>query len=344
MDFSIDAFRSVLDSTTSSPPAEGRTRTKNGLELTILSHIGTPSCPPVVSNTGRQQTPDETYETQETRRYHHGLKRVSLSHLPFSQDVVERHTNFILSGAQFGDKMVTFIVGQGKKRLAMHKDVLTAFAYYLFWLLCASDSTDVDYADLPMEREETFRAFMRWIYSAYMGITLSLLPSDEVDRFHLYAFAHKYHVDKLADAIVSALYEKFATACDLWYTLGSDKSALETFAKVAPSHTHLYRLVVRSLAYSICLRSKVHWFRPDGQPGYLTRPRTSATESDVEKVLGSIPRELCGPIFKEILLIKTQGAWRQGFDSIVGSESMFLKRYEDLGGVGPSLTQGSTAL
>ncbi|KKY37436.1 hypothetical protein UCDDA912_g02589 [Diaporthe ampelina] len=251
--------------------------------------------------------------------------------------------------AHFGDQMVTFIVGHGKKRLAMHKDALIAMANYLFCVLFISeapgtDSADLDHADLPMEREETLRAFLKWIYPAYVGLTVSSLPLEEDDQFRLYAFAVKYHVDSLADAIVSAIYEKFATARDLWFTLGSDKSALKTFVKVVPSHTHLYRLVVRSLAHSIRLRSEFHWFRPDGELGYLNRPRTSATESDVEKVMESIPSELWGPIFKEILLIKTQGAWRQGFDSIVGYESMFLKRHEDLGGVGPSLTQGLTAL
>lgn len=230
--------------------------------------------------------------------------------------------------------MVTINVGLDKKKFAVHKDVLNSITNG-FRILQTPESWEinpgtVDRVDLPEEQEETFGAFLRWLYAAYIGTTCVSLSSSTVSLFQLYAFAYKYTINVLEDAIVSTLWENFAIEDALWLTLGSDKRALETLLKVVPPEAHLYRLVVRSLAYSIRLRTERQWPDPGDTWRYSALACTPATSSQVEKVMESVPSELWGPISKQILLVKTLGAWRQGFASTVGYESEFLRRYEGI--------------
>lgn len=254
-----------------------------------------------------------------------------------------RNTNFFSSDAYFGTQMVTILVGSGKEKFTLYKNALTAITNNLFCVLFASDlletNTDTATAErgqavLPEELPETIRAFMMWLYPAFMGLSLCSLPpcSETVTLFQLYGFGHKYLIYNLEDAIVSVLYEKFANDIDLWFTLGSNKLALEAFLKAVPSETHLYRLVVRSLAYSVRLRSKDPWSETR-YAGILDSPtfsNTPATESQVEEVMESVPSQLWGPIFKEVLLMKTLGDRSRAFCSTVGGERDFLKRCEGL--------------
>lgn len=237
--------------------------------------------------------------------------------------------------------MVTISVKTDKKKLTIHKHALNSIAKGFFSMLQSLESREtkpgtVDRADLPEEQEETFGAILKWLYAAYIGITCGFLSSSTVLLFHLYAFAYKYTINILEDAIVSALWEQFATDDALWLTLGSDKRALETLLKVVPPKAHLYRLFIRSLAYSMRLPAERQWPEPADAWRYSTLPRTPATVSQVEKVMESITGELLGLISKEVLLVKTLGAWRQGFASTVGYESECLRRYEDLVNDGPS--------
>ncbi|KAG6360579.1 hypothetical protein INS49_011641 [Diaporthe citri] len=199
--------------------------------------------------------------------------------------------------ARFGAEVVHISVGPDQEGFTVHQNVLIDVV-----------GDGVFPAHLSKEQPKTFQAFMVWLYAAYTCATHLALPpeSGTVALLELYAFAYQFLIHNLQDAIVSVLHEKFARDSYLWLTLGSDKLALETFLRVIPSESHLYRLVVRSLAYS------------------------------VEKVMDSVPSELCGPILKEVLLLKTLGAWRQGFDNTVGYKMKFLRRYEDLGSAGSS--------
>lgn len=223
--------------------------------------------------------------------------------------------------------MVRISVGQDQEGFTVHKNVLTEVV-----------GDGILRADLSKEQPKTFQAFQVWLYAAYTCATYLALPhkSDTVALLELYAFAYKFLIPSLQDAIVSVLYEKFATDSELWLTLGSDKLALETFLRVIPYEAHLYRLVVRSLAYSMSLRSGYLLVEPGTEFRSSARPSTLATESEVEEVMESVPSELLGPILKELLLLKTLGAWRQGFVNTVGYEMKFLKRYDDLGGAGSS--------
>lgn len=243
------------------------------------------------------------------------------------ENVLGNILNSVLSNARFGAEMIRFSVGPDREGCAIHEDVLAAMV-----------GDGVLPADLSKEQPKTFQAFMVWIYAAYTCATFFALPpqSDTVALFELYAFASKFLIVNLEDSIVTVLYEKFAMDSELWFTLGSDELALETFLRVIPSETNLYRLVVRSLAYSISLRSSYLLFEPGCEPRFPARPSTLATEYQVEKVMESLPGELLGPILKEVLVLKTLGGWRQGFDNIVGYEMKFLRRYDDLGGAGPS--------
>lgn len=240
--------------------------------------------------------------------------------------MLENILNFVVSNARFG-AAVHVSVGPDQEDFTIHKNVLTVVG-----------GDGIFQADLSEEQPKIFQTFMVWIYAAFTCTTYFILPpqSDTVALFELYAFAYKFLIPRLEDAIVTDLYEKFAMDSKLWFTLGTDKLALETFLRVVPSGTHLYRLVVRSLAYSISLRSSYLLFEPGCEPRFPARPSTLATEYQVEKVMESLPGELLGPILKEVLVLKTLGGWRQGFDNVVGYEMKFLRRYEDLGGAGPS--------
>lgn len=201
--------------------------------------------------------------------------------------------------------MVTVSVGPDEEGFAIHKNVLTAMV---------GDGV-LTAADLSNEKPKTFQAFVTWMYVAFLHVShLSsplYLPVELDLLLELYVFAYAHHINDLQDVIISVLYEKFAKDGDLWHTLGSDKSALETLVRVVPPDTHLYRLVIRSLAYSMRLQPEHYWL-----------------QSDVEEVMESVPSELWGAISKEILLIKTRGP-RQDFGHIVGSQMRFLKLYED---------------
>ncbi|KAL2293143.1 hypothetical protein FJTKL_05134 [Diaporthe vaccinii] len=222
------------------------------------------------------------------------------------------------NNARFG-AVVTISVGPDQEGFDVHQNVLTAVVGAFS-------------ADLSKEQPKTFQAFMVWLYAAYTYATRFALPpdSDTIALLELYAFAYKFLIPSLEDAIVSVLYENFVRDSDLWFTLGSDKLALETFLRLVPPESHLYRLVVRSLAYSASLRSGYLLVEPGRELRYTARPSTLATESQVEEVMESLPSELLGPILKEALLLKTLGTWRQGFDNIVGHEMKFLRRFDDV--------------
>lgn len=194
----------------------------------------------------------------------------------------------------------------------------------------ASAPAERDQADLRGELPETIRAFRIWLYPAFIGLPVYGLPptSDPVALFQLYGFAYRYIITDLQDAIVCVLYEKFANDIDLWYTLGSNKLALETLVKEIHSGTYLYRLVVLALAYTIRLRSEDPWSELRGTLPSSNFSCTAATDSRVGEVMESVPSQLWGPIFKEVLLMKTLGDWKHGFCSIVGWEREFLKRCE----------------
>lgn len=255
-----------------------------------------------------------------------------------------KSTNSFPSDIQFGSQMVTILVGPGKEKFVLYKNALTAIAHYLFFKLFVADSIDIetdsasasvpaerDEADLPEELPQTIQAFMRWLYPAFIGLSLKSLPpvSDLAALFQLYSFGYKYVIPSLEDAIVSVLYIKFAHDVDLWFTLGSNKLALETFLKAVPPESHLYRLVVRSLAYTIRLRSEYLWSPLRGILDDSNFSDMLATESRVDEVMGSVPSQLWGPILKEVLLMKTLGDWRHGFVGSVGWQREFLKRCED---------------
>lgn len=193
-----------------------------------------------------------------------------------------------------------------------------------------SASAERDQAYLRGELPETINAFMIWLYPAFVESSLYALPptSDLVALFQLYGFAYRYVIIDLQDAIVSVLYENFANDVDLWYTLGSNKLALETLVREVHSGTHLYRFVIRALAYTIRLRSEDPWSGLRGTLPSSNFSSTAATESRVGEVMESVPSQLWGPIFKEVLLMKTLGDWKLGFCSIVGWEREFLKRCE----------------
>lgn len=218
---------------------------------------------------------------------------------------------------------------------------MTVVANYLFCTLFIPDfdetetdetsaSAERDQAYLRGELPETINAFMIWLYPAFVKSSLYALPptSDLVALFQLYGFAYRYIITDLQDAIISVLYEKFANDIDLWYTLGSNKLALETLVREVHSGTHLYRFVVRALAYTIRLRSEDPWSGLRGTLPSSNFSSTAATESRVGEVMESVPSQLWGPIFKEVLLMKTLGDWKLGFCSIVGWEREFLKRCE----------------
>lgn len=210
------------------------------------------------------------------------------------------------------------------------------------------------------EQLETFRTFLKWLYAAYIGVTLSVLPSPNIALFQLYVLAYKYCVNFLEDAIISLLYEKFGNDDTLLLSLGSDKPALEALIKAVPQDTHLYRLVVRSVAYAMRLRTvTVHnwsgsehkwpgpgsnwstsryqfkWPEPEdrwselgderGLPAFPSRP---ATGDEIEEVMDSVPSELWVPISRENLLALTLDARSQDFISTVGHENEFLRRCE----------------
>ncbi|KAK7723779.1 hypothetical protein SLS64_000110 [Diaporthe eres] len=229
--------------------------------------------------------------------------------------------------ARFG-AVVTISVGPDQEGFDVHQNVLTAIV-----------GDGAFSAGLSEEQPKTFQAFMVWLYAAYTYATHFALPpkSDTVALLELYAFAYKFLILSLQDAIVSVLYEKFARDSDLWFTLGSDKLSLETFMRLIPPESHLYRLVVRSLAYSASLRSSEYLLvEPGRELRYSARPSKPATESQVEEVINSVPSELRGPLLKEVLLLKTLGAWRQGFGNIVGYEMKFLTQFDDDGSAGSS--------
>ena len=233
--------------------------------------------------------------------------------------------------------MVTFSVGPDKKKFAVHKDALFTMTNDFF---CAQsnpgnpETESVDHADFPEEKAETIKAFMKWLYAGYLGLTLHSLPCSMICVFELYGFAYRHLITRLKDIIVYSVYEKFNDDnSNLWFSLGSDKLALETFLRVIPSDTHLYRLVIRSLAYSVRLRSEYQGLEPDRT---FRRSSTPVTDSQVKEVIESVPNELWGPISKEILLVKMLGPWSQGFASTVGCGLDFRERSEDLDGIGIS--------
>ncbi|KAG8160108.1 hypothetical protein KVR01_009644 [Diaporthe batatas] len=156
--------------------------------------------------------------------------------------------------------MVTIWVGPlaEKEKFTIHKDALSSRANRILGILDSlppqeAEPAFIDRAYLLDEQLETFRTFLKWLYAAYIGVAVPFLPSSNLALFQLYIFAYKYCINFLEDAIVSVLYKKFANSDTLWLSLGSDKSALEALIQTVPPDNHLYRLVVRSVAYSMRL-------------------------------------------------------------------------------------------
>lgn len=168
--------------------------------------------------------------------------------------------------------MVTIWVGPlpEKEKFTVHKDALSSRADRLLGMLDSLPPQETepalsDRAYLLDEQLETFGTFLKWLYAAYIGVASSVLPSSNLALVQLYIFARKFCVNLLEDAIVSVLYEKFANDNNLLLSLGSDKPTLETLIREVPPDTHLYRLVVRSVAYSMRLRTVTgnNWSRSE---------------------------------------------------------------------------------
>ncbi|KAJ0125413.1 hypothetical protein J7T55_006759 [Diaporthe amygdali] len=228
--------------------------------------------------------------------------------------------------APFGDGILTVTVGPLKDKFVVHKEVLAAVTKNgLFYNILANECSDpkTDHANLPDEQSETFLAFMKWLYATHIGINdFTPLPSAFAALFRLYAFAHEYVIIELENAVISLLYTKFLIDSNIWLTLGSDKFAFDTFLEVVSSDTHLYKLVIRSMAYSIRLPPQPHYCDATDWP---TRyPPTM--ESQVDSVMESVPDELWGPIAKEVILMKTPSS-PMSFYILVGNVTSFLRQY-----------------
>ncbi|KAK2607721.1 hypothetical protein N8I77_006382 [Diaporthe amygdali] len=234
--------------------------------------------------------------------------------------------------APFGDGIITVTVGPLEDKFVVHKEVLAAVTKNgLFYNILANDCSDsrTDHATLPDDQSETFSAFMKWLYASHIGANdyTSFLPSAFAALFRLYAFAHGYVIIELENAIISLLYTKFFIDSDIWLTLGSDKLALDTFLEVVSSDTHLFKLVTRSIAYAILLPLKPHYrYATDWPTCYPGPARTATMESEVGKVMESVPDELWGPISKEVMLMKTPSRCLS-FYFLVGHKFSFLRRY-----------------
>jgi hypothetical protein len=196
--------------------------------------------------------------------------------------------------------MITVSVGPDEKKFAVHKDALATITKDFFRVMHSleTDPEVLHQFDLPGEQVETFGAFLKWLYAAYSCGTFSSLPSSTLSPFQLYAFAYKYLIKVLEDTIVSIFHKKFAHDDDLWHILGSEKPALGILLKEVPSDTHLYRLVVRSLAYSMRFEAECHWPESENSWRYSALPSRPATEDQVREVMNSVPSELWGPISK----------------------------------------------
>ncbi|KAI3399256.1 hypothetical protein diail_7419 [Diaporthe ilicicola] len=245
--------------------------------------------------------------------------------------------------AQFSDNIITISVGPKKDKFSIHENVLiamTAFFQTLIALGCPGAPSGS--VDLPDEEPKTVLIFVNWLYAAHLGVKdfTPLLPTHLTPLFKLYAFAHKFVAAGLQDAIVRHLYAKFSTDKELWFTVCSDKFVLETFFKVVPSDTPLYKFVTRSIAYSTRpIYEPELWINLDSRCGGPTNRTTALNvNSRATKVMESMPQEHWGTIMKEILLAKAHSIYRS-FDEIVGHETSFLVTDHNTGRAAPSTHQ-----
>ncbi|KAL1865160.1 hypothetical protein Daus18300_007286 [Diaporthe australafricana] len=237
--------------------------------------------------------------------------------------------------------IITISVGDSKTKFAIHANLLSLG---LNAFLCTIDGpvSPDGHVDLPDEEPETFRKFMNWLYAAHMDVKNSelfpFLPSSTAALFKLYAFAVRFVACRLQDLIIRRLHAEFSADSDLWLTLGSDASTLKTFLEVVKPETLLYKLVMRSLAFSI--RSPPGtYYSSCGVDSGIIRPGRGFelnTESRVGSVMESVPSELWGPVMKEILLAKHLCAFRS-FDSIVGDEASYFLPHPWLDTAAPRL-------
>jgi hypothetical protein len=83
-------------------------------------------------------------------------------------------------------------------------------------------------------------------------------PLKMITLFRLYVVAHNYLVYGIQDIIMSHLFFELGGEWSVWSEIGSDKKAIECFVADVPESSHLYRLVVRAMAYSMLQPTSAH--------------------------------------------------------------------------------------
>lgn len=225
-------------------------------------------------------------------------------------------------------------MGTDKVKFTVHEQALSQAAKDSFFHAAFNigfKESVTGYLELPEEDPEIFKLALKLIYTGYAGgrdfsgffVVLSMTTI-----IKLYVLAQKYLVIGIQDAIISYLHHKLQREYNTWSTIGDDKEAFDYFLAEVPETSHLYRLFVRSMAFSMLQPTDMHSHRhyigdPDSDGVVFDCNGPSSSKEQVDNWLGAAPDEMCRSVLEVVLTVKTLGCC-MSFEEVVGIMSDFL--------------------
>ncbi|ROW04154.1 hypothetical protein VSDG_01189 [Cytospora chrysosperma] len=168
--------------------------------------------------------------------------------------------------SSFGGRHVIIAVGPDKTKFYIHEQVLSKVAKNSHFDTACNNSridtvTGCPELEFPDMDPQVFEILVKWIYATHAGIDEFcdiFTPLNMITHFKLYVVAHNHLVYGIQDSIMSYLFYELGDARSVWSKIGSDKKAIECFIADVSESSHLYRLVVRAMAYSILQPTSAH--------------------------------------------------------------------------------------
>ncbi|KAJ0125412.1 hypothetical protein J7T55_006758 [Diaporthe amygdali] len=148
---------------------------------------------------------------------------------------------------QFDSRIVTFVVGPRKVRFGVHESTLSqAEAGHFFNKSFTNgfQETNTGCMELPEDDPEQFRCFLRWLYGIWVQPNQPLNCWTELDfsqQIKLYAFAHKYAIHALHNAIICELHS--TEIKKKWGHMGIRREELEFLVANVPDGSPMHRLL-----------------------------------------------------------------------------------------------------
>ncbi|KAK2607720.1 hypothetical protein N8I77_006381 [Diaporthe amygdali] len=114
---------------------------------------------------------------------------------------------------EFGSRIVTFLVGPEKVRFCVHESIFSQAEAGKFFNTAFTNGfleTSTGLMELPEDGPDEFQCFLRWLYGTWMEpkeFSICWAELEFSQQIRLYAFAHKYTIDDLQNAIICDLHD-----------------------------------------------------------------------------------------------------------------------------------------